>query len=128
MHSFIDIPNFSSREKKTSSGISAKWSWSTFGLLSESAQRHLVSNVRGYLLKQELDANHLETHFPELTQSELEIFRLIIEGKKLRDICTILDKSETNISSQRAHIRKKLGMQPIDTLVEVLKARIGTEL
>lgn len=99
-----------------------------FGLLSESAQRHFVSNVREYLLKLELGANHLETHFPELTQSELEICRLIIEGKKLRDICTILDKSETNISSQRAHIRKKLGMQPSDILVDVLKARIGTEL
>ncbi|MCB6994855.1 hypothetical protein LI089_00685 [Alistipes communis] len=54
--------------------------------------------------------------FPELTPSEIEICRLVILGKGLKEVCRELSKVESNITSQRRHIRIKLGLQPSDNL------------
>ena len=63
--------------------------------------------------------------FPELTASGREVCRLILQDKKLGEICAILDKKESNINSTRMHIRRKLNMQPSDNLRKVLQERGG---
>ena len=95
-----------------------------FDLLNETTQRNIVANITNYLQKKETDLSAIEACFPELTPSERDICRLILQDKKLGEICTILDKTETNINSQRAHIRKKLGLQTADNLQNALKQRM----
>lgn len=93
-------------------------------LLGEKQQRRLIENVVTWIRHKETDLSLIETVLPELTQSEREICRLILQGKKLGEICLLLNKSETNINTQRAHIRKKLGLQSSDNLSLALKERM----
>lgn len=60
----------------------------------------------------------------ELTKSEKVICKLILEGKTLKEICSILNKSESNITSQRCHIRRKLKMGRKDDLRRTLELKI----
>lgn len=73
---------------------------------------------------QETDIKMLEGIFPELSPSELEICQLILQNKKLSEICNLLGKNESNINSQRAHIRKKLNLQTNDNFKNVLTERL----
>lgn len=50
---------------------------------------------------------------------------MVYEGKTLKEMCDLLNKSESNITSQRSHIRKKLNMDRKDDLRQVLEARIS---
>jgi len=95
------------------------------GMLGEDLRRHVIANVKEYLSAQEAGMLEMETLFPELSTSEREICRLILQDKKLNDICAILGKKESNINSTRAHIRKKLNMKPSDNLRKVLQERAG---
>ena len=94
-------------------------------MLGEDLQRNVIANVSEYLSIRETGMLEMETLFPELSVSEREVCRLILQGKQQSDICSILDKKESNISSTRTHIRRKLGMQPSDNLRKVLQERIG---
>ena len=67
-----------------------------------------------------MEQYHLSEVFPELTPSEIEICRLVILGKTLKEVCEILGKSESNITCQRSNIRKKIGLKPSDNLRQVL--------
>ena len=67
---------------------------------------------------------NLERVFPELSSSEREICYLILQNKKLSEIGILLNKTESNITTQRGNIRKKLGMNPSDNLQKVLEKRI----
>jgi len=58
-----------------------------------------------------------------LTFSEKEICKLILQGHTLKEICAELNKSESNITSQRCHIRKKLNMDRRDDLRRTLEVR-----
>jgi hypothetical protein len=88
-------------------------------------QRHvLMEKVSAWMVMQKAGAETLERVFPELSASELEICRLILGGKKIREICAILAKSEGNITSQRTHIRRKLGIKPEENLKKVLMERM----
>lgn len=95
-----------------------------FNLMSDKTQQHIVSNLKAYLIDQEIQRKNIAALLPELTPSECEICQLILKGKKLSEICAILNKSETNICSQRAHIRKKLGLKTSDNLREALRKRM----
>lgn len=95
-----------------------------FYLLNDTARRNIISNVTHYLRKKATDLSTIEACFPELTPSERDICRLILQNKKLGEICAILNKTETNINSQRAHIRKKLGLQTTDNLKKALQQRM----
>ena len=64
--------------------------------------------------------------FTEFTPTEIEVARLILLDKKLKEICIIMGKSETNINSVRSHIRKKMGLGPNDILKEALESRVKT--
>lgn len=92
-------------------------------LLGEDAQRNVIKNVREALTARDIDRHPLTDVFPELSPSELEICRLIILGKSLKEACSILNKTESNITCQRTNIRKKLGLKQGENLNLILKER-----
>lgn len=96
-------------------------------LMGTTSQKNVIDNVTEFLKRQELERQSIETSFPELTASERAICRLILQGKKQGEICAILNKTESNVSTQRANIRKKLALQPSDSLSEALAKRIDTQ-
>lgn len=59
----------------------------------------------------------------DLTISERQICQMVLEGKSLKEICIELNKSESNITSQRSHIRKKLNLDRKDDLRRELEKR-----
>lgn len=92
-------------------------------LVGEKAEKNIRNKMR-YLMEQEkIDYLRLNEKLPELTRSEIEICDLILRGYKLLEICYELNKTETNISSQRSHIRAKLGLAPKDNLRDALRKR-----
>ncbi len=93
-------------------------------MMTEDSKQTLLKNVKNLIKLQEADFLLLEGIFPELSPSELEICQLILQDKKLSEICTILNKNESNINSQRAHIRKKLNLQTSQNLKTVLTERL----
>lgn len=92
--------------------------------LDKKSRRNLLNNIDTYLQARNYDQITISSVFPELSASEREICRLVLQNKKQTEICTILDKTESNISTQRAHIRKKLGLTHEDNLKERLQARM----
>lgn len=95
------------------------------GMIGEDLKRTLISNVEEYLSVKETGMLEMEKIFPELSASEREICLLVLQDKKLNDICAILGKKESNITSTRVHIRRKLNMKPSDNLRKVLQDRVG---
>ena len=93
-------------------------------LLGEASQKNVIDNVLQYIQTRELSKQNLERVFPELSSSEREICFLILQNKKLSEIGILLNKTESNITTQRGNIRKKLGMNPSDNLQKVLEKRI----
>lgn len=92
--------------------------------LGKKARHNLLTNVEEYIRTRDTDLEKIAKAFPELTPSEREICRLVLQGKKLGEICTILNKTESNINSQRANMRRKLGLQPSDNLQKKLQERM----
>lgn len=95
-----------------------------FEILDDAAQRNVIANVNRYLLEKELKEKKLNVVFQELSPSEIEVCRLILQKKKLTEICKILNKNESNVTTHRAHIRKKLGLEKTDDLYETLRQRM----
>ena len=93
-------------------------------LLGEASQKNVIDNILQYIQTRELSKQNLERVFPELSSSEREICYLILQNKKLSEIGILLNKTESNITTQRGNIRKKLGMNPSDNLQKVLENRI----
>lgn len=93
--------------------------------LDERTKRNLLSNVEDYILSRKTDLDIIAVSFPEFTPSERDICRLILQGKKLNDICLALNKNESNINSQRANMRRKLELKSSDNLFEALQKRLG---
>ena len=94
-------------------------------LMGATSQKNVIDNVTEFLKQQELEKHDIASVFPDFTPSELNICRLILQGKKQGEICNILNKSESNISTQRANIRKKLGLQTSQDLAEALAERMN---
>lgn len=92
-------------------------------LMGEEGRRKLYESVAAYIRQEQASKDTLAQVFPELTASEKEICRLVLQGDKLKDICEKLNKSKGNITSQRVHIRSKLGLGPKDNLAEALRRR-----
>lgn len=95
-----------------------------FAQAGDTAKRKLVSALTDYLNEQNLCKERLAALFPEMTPSELDVIRLVIEGKKQGEICAILNKTENNVVAHRGHIRKKLLMTPDENLRDVLLLRM----
>lgn len=96
-------------------------------MAGEDMRRNIIANVKEYILMHEAGMLEMETLFPELSAAEREVCLLILQGKTLKDICSILGKKESNITSTRTHIRRKLNLQPSDNLRKVLQERVKGE-
>ena len=81
-----------------------------FSMLKPKSQRNLVNAVCLYLKSHLMDDCDLAHHFPCLTKSETDVCRLILAGKKRREISMLLGKTENNVDVTRNHIRKKLNV------------------
>lgn len=93
--------------------------------ISPEARHRLISTIENYVKEREADQHDLTAIFPELTPSEIAICRLVLQEKSTSEICMILDKTRGNVSSQRVHIRTKLGLSSSETLSDYLKKRVA---
>lgn len=91
---------------------------------SDKTPKYVVDNVMKYVKAQATTSKQIEESFPELSSSERDIVQLILRGYKLGSICTMLNKSESNINTQRANIRRKLRLQSADNLNDALQKRM----
>lgn len=93
--------------------------------LSEEENEKIYKNTQDYFLKKQVEEYNFISICPELTKSEIEICKLIIRDKSLKEICAILGKSRSNITSQRTHIRRKLNLQKQEDLKTALIVRLN---
>ena len=93
-------------------------------MLGEASQKNILANVTEYLRVNNTERSNIDHCFPELTTSEKLICQLILRGKKLGEICSILGKTESNVNTQRANIRRKLGLSTPDSLQKALEERL----
>lgn len=93
--------------------------------LSPELRQCIVQHATERLKKEEIERLAWDMVCVELTKSEKEICKLILEGYSLKDICLKLGKTESNITSQRCHIRKKLNMGRNDDLRHTLENKIA---
>lgn len=92
--------------------------------LTPESKERIRRNVSDHFKNEEIEQLMFAQLCPTLTKSEIDICKLILQGKTLKDICRILGKTESNITSQRSHIRKKLNMDKTEDLCGGLKIRI----
>ena len=94
------------------------------GMMDDQSKERLFTAVNEYITQKNTQLSAINKAFPELSASEAEICRLILQGKKLSEICGMLNKSQGNITSQRTHIRAKLNLKPKENLNEALAKRL----
>lgn len=93
--------------------------------LNPDLKQRIVNHATERVRKEELENLAWDMVCADLTNSEKDICKLVLEGKTLKEICAQLDKSESNITSQRCHIRKKLNMERKDDLKRTLEMKIA---
>lgn len=91
--------------------------------LSPEQQKNILERAAEQLKTSELSKKAWDLVCADLTNSERVICQMVLEGKVLKEICIELNKSESNITSQRSHIRKKLNMDRKDDLRRELEKR-----
>ena len=91
--------------------------------LSPEQQKNILDRAAEQLKTSELSKKAWDLVCADLTNSERVICQMVLEGKVLKEICIELNKSESNITSQRSHIRKKLNMDRKDDLRRELEKR-----
>lgn len=91
--------------------------------LTPDVREKIITHASEHLFNEELNRVAWDQVCDGLTFSEKEICKLILQGHTLKEICAELNKSESNITSQRCHIRKKLNMDRRDDLRRTLEVR-----
>ena len=91
--------------------------------LSSEQQQNILDRAAEQLKTSELSKKAWNLVCADLTNSEKQICQMVLEGKMLKEICIELNKSESNITSQRSHIRKKLNKDRKDDLKRELEKR-----
>ena len=91
-----------------------------FNRLDERTEANLIRAVEQRVAYRRMQHADISSALPTLTPTEQEVCRLIIGGKTIQEIASILNKTPNNISSVRIHIRKKLGLATTDDLRQVL--------
>lgn len=86
-------------------------------------QQNILDRAAEQLKTSELSKKAWDLVCTDLTNSERVICQMVLDGKMLKEICIELNKSESNITSQRSHIRKKLNMDRKDDLRRELEKR-----
>ena len=99
--------------------------YSLMSHLNEMQQEELIAKVKDHIMEEQVETLNFLSICPELTKSEIEICKLIIRDKSLKEICTILGKSKSNITCQRTHIRRKLGLQKNEDLKMALVSKVN---
>ena len=94
------------------------------GMVDGDIRERIVHFGAEHVRQERMEVEKLARAFPELSRSEIEICRLVLLGKKQGEIMAILGKSKGNITSQRTHIRRKLGITSSDHLFLFLQGRI----
>ena len=93
--------------------------------LSPELRQRIVHHATERLRQEEVERLAWDMVCAELTKSEKEIYKLVLEGCSLKDICLKLGKSESNVTSQRCHIRRKLNMGRKEDLRRTLEGKIA---
>jgi DNA-binding CsgD family transcriptional regulator len=101
-------------------GLSADETGTMLDLVGKKARENIQDNVSYYFRQRGIEYENLQTRLPQLSRSEIEICELILKEKKLKEILRILGKSESNVTSQRTNIRRKLGLSPSEDLRDAL--------
>ena len=91
--------------------------------LSNEQQQNILDRAVEQLKSNEQSKKAWDLVCIDLTNSERQICQMVLEGKSLKEICIELNKSESNITSQRSHIRKKLNLDRKDDLRRELEKR-----
>ena len=89
-------------------------------------RENIVGGVLAVKAQNDSSREQLLTVFPELTPSQISIAQLILQDKKLTEICRILGKTENNVSAQRSKIRSVLGLAPETQLKDALEERLNS--
>lgn len=92
-------------------------------LFGEESRNNVIQSVSEAVTARKMEQTRLSSVFPELSPSEIDICRLVILGKTLKETCALLHKAESNVTCQRTNIRRKLGLKPGDDLKEALMSR-----
>lgn len=95
-----------------------------FSALTDRSKRNLIKAVAMKLATDNSNEAKLKGAFPGFTPTELKVTSLVLQGKKLSEICTLMDKNENNINTVRSHIRKKMGLKPTEDLRKALMDKI----
>lgn len=91
-----------------------------FDHLDEHTEANLIRAVEQRIAQRHMQRADIATVLPTLTPTEQEVCRLIIGGKTIVEIASIMNKNTNNISTVRIHIRKKLGLTKEEDLRQVL--------
>jgi DNA-binding CsgD family transcriptional regulator len=91
-----------------------------FNRLDERTEANLIRAVEQRVAQRKMQHADISAVHPTLTPTEQEVCRLIIGGKTIIEIASILHKNANNVSSVRIHIRKKLGLATGKDLREAL--------
>ena len=95
-----------------------------FNHLDEQSEKNIIRAVEQRKAELRLQHENFAEIFPQLTPTELQVCRLVMNGNTLNDIARIMDKSTNNISTVRIHIRKKLQLKPGDDLKQYLQKAV----
>lgn len=61
--------------------------------------------------RKKVDAEKIKKVFPQFSPTEVTVCQLVMAGHTQKDIARILDKTESNVSTVRGNIRRKLGLE-----------------
>lgn len=93
-------------------------------VMGKRAQEVLKKNV-SYLVEQDqIMYGDIHLLIPEFTPSEVDIAKLVVEGKKLSEMTLILNKKKGNITCQRSKMRVKLKLNEKDILKDAILKRL----
>lgn len=92
--------------------------------IGEIARNNIYAIAKERIKMESSQMETVQKVFPELSPSELAICRLILQDKTIGEICALLGKTSGNVTSQRVHIRTKLGLMKEDNLKKVLQERM----
>lgn len=96
--------------------------------MDPSIRARLVGGLSAIRQEEDASRKSIMAAFPMLTPAQVTICQLILQDKKLAEICKITGKSEGNITSQRSRIRSILELGPDDVLKDVLSERLKSYL
>lgn len=96
-----------------------------FDHLDERTEHNIITAVKTREIEVMMRNADLAKALPTtLTPTEIDICRLVLQGKTIKMIGELLGKTKNNVSTVRIHIRKKLGLTTDQDLRESLKERV----